>query len=169
MACVSNLGKDQIDIVSASCGGASHAPPACSGVRRRSLTALKNFCQNGLDIDDIDEARKANIRSALLDIAFGMSGEYEDSSKEGYIAREYAFSVIELLGPDDDCVEKAKEFVFAILERGYTTGNYLMRVGKWLAKDAKIRTELLDRAEKLLLETHDEKIVNGCNSFIKSL
>ena len=32
------LRKDQIDIVSASCGGASHAPPACSGVRRRRLT-----------------------------------------------------------------------------------------------------------------------------------
>ena len=133
------------------------------------LIALKNFCQNGLDIEDIEEARKANIRSALLDIAFGMSGEYEDPSKEGYISREYAFSVIELLGPDDDCVVKARRFVFAVLERGYTTGNYLFRVGKWLAKDAKIRMELLDRAEKLLLETHDEKIVNGCNSFIKSI
>jgi UV DNA damage endonuclease len=39
---VSNLGKDQIDIVSASCGGASHAPPACSGVRRRRLTVLNS-------------------------------------------------------------------------------------------------------------------------------
>jgi len=34
-----NLGKDQIDIVPSLCGGASHAPPACSGVRRRRLTA----------------------------------------------------------------------------------------------------------------------------------
>jgi hypothetical protein len=32
------LGMDQVDIVSASCSGASHAPPACSGVRRRRLT-----------------------------------------------------------------------------------------------------------------------------------
>ena len=32
------LGKDQIDIVPSLCGGASHAPPACSGVRRRRLT-----------------------------------------------------------------------------------------------------------------------------------
>ena len=31
---------DQIDRVSASCGGASHAPPACSGVRRRRLTRM---------------------------------------------------------------------------------------------------------------------------------
>ena len=39
MASVSDLGIDQIDLVSTSCGGASHAPgPACSGVHRRRLT-----------------------------------------------------------------------------------------------------------------------------------
>ena len=34
------LGMDQIDIVPSLCGGASHAPPACSGVRRRRLTII---------------------------------------------------------------------------------------------------------------------------------
>jgi len=134
------------------------------------LIALKNFCQNGLEINSINEASRANIRSAIQDIAFGLDGEYEDPSKEGYMAREYAFSIIELIGSDDKSVAvMAKYFVFSVLEKGYTTGNYLFRIGKWLARDAEIRKELLDRAEMLLLEMHDNKIANGCNCFMKSI
>jgi len=34
-AYVSDLGIDQMDLISSSCGGASHALPACSGLRQR--------------------------------------------------------------------------------------------------------------------------------------
>jgi len=44
------LRKDQIDIVSASCGGASHAPPACSGVRRRRLTLDEFHLYSGVEL-----------------------------------------------------------------------------------------------------------------------
>lgn len=40
-ASVSDLGIDQIDLVSSSCGGASHAPPACSGVRCLTKTEIE--------------------------------------------------------------------------------------------------------------------------------
>jgi hypothetical protein len=48
-ACVFNLGVDQLNLVLLSCGGASHAPSACIGVRRRRLTLghiyfLYNLC-----------------------------------------------------------------------------------------------------------------------------
>jgi hypothetical protein len=36
-----NLGMDPLCLLLFSCGGASHAPPACSGVRRRCLTRVK--------------------------------------------------------------------------------------------------------------------------------
>lgn len=139
------------------------------GKRDDILIALKNFCQNNLEIGDVDEATRAKIRFALRDVAFGMDREYEESSREGYMARDYAFSVIELLGADDESVADAKEFVLAVLEKGYITGNYLMRVGRWLASSAEIRKELMDRAENLFLEMDDEKIVNGCSSFMKLL
>jgi hypothetical protein len=40
-----------VSLVLFSCGCASHAPPACSGVRRRRLTTLKNLVKKATRIN----------------------------------------------------------------------------------------------------------------------
>ena len=145
----------------------------CPGNREDILIAIKNFCRNGLELDLISQALRNDILEAIRDMAFETNGEREHVSTEGYMEREHAFSIIELLGPGDRLsIERAKEFVFNVLEAGYESGGYLMRVSKWLANDAALRVALKDKAEETLLKAEKEekeKIVIGCSNFIKAL
>jgi hypothetical protein len=74
---VSDLGIDQIDLVSTSCGGASHAPPACSGVRRRRLTdrgagyLWSVSCKSVIETEEVQSWDLAVIKqSRLIDATF---------------------------------------------------------------------------------------------------
>jgi len=143
------------------------------GNREDILIAIKGFCRNGLELDQISQALRSVISEAIRDMAFETNGERKHVSAEDYMEREHAFSIIELLGPGDQLsIERAKEFVFIVLEAGYESGGYLMRVSKWLAKDVALRAALKDKAEEILLKAEkegQEKIVIGCNNFIKAL
>ena len=143
------------------------------GNREDILIAIKAFCRNGLELDLISRSLRNDILEAIKDMAFETNGEREHVSVECDMEREHAFSIIELLGPRDRLsIERAKEFVFNVLDAGYASGGYLMRVSKWLAKDVALRAALKDKAEEILLKAEKdekEKIVIGCSNFIKAI
>ena len=143
------------------------------GNKEEILIAIKEFCRNGLELDLISQDLRSDILKAIRDMAFETSGEHGHHSMSGYMEREHAFSIIELLGQVDRLsIEKAKEFVFNVLEEGYESGDYLMRVSKWLVREVALRAALMDKAEEILLKAEKDekkKIVIGCSNFMKAL
>ncbi len=123
------------------------------------LIVLKKFCENALEVDQLDEKTKKMIVLYLLNVAFVMDiskheRHYErpsDDLKE----RNKAFEIIELL--DVRCavvIDTAKEYIISSLHddpMDYKfVGPDIHNLAQWLAKDLKLRLELIDKIEEIL-------------------
>jgi DNA-binding CsgD family transcriptional regulator len=134
------------------------------------LIILKMFCKNGLEVDQINEGQRVQLCSALSEIAFETSQINENDYPLEYAERWISFEILKMLDRKRDKVgEKAKEFVYAALWKGYSTGNYLFAVGKWLAGNPDFRTELMKRVEDILINSDDKNIVAGSAEFLKKI
>lgn len=134
------------------------------------LTMLIILCQNVSEAELLDEKNRNNIVTAVLEIAFDMIREYEGVSSDDYVARVDAFEIIKILDARYNWViEKAEDFIYTVLRRGYDTGNYLFSVRDWLANDPQLKERLRKNAEKILIGTENRKIAGGCRSFMRGL
>lgn len=142
--------------------------PAGSG-KDDILTMLEMFCQRGLEVDKLNEGTKKKIVTELQKIAFSKK-DYDDSSSKEYGEKKRSFEIIKMLNAkDDDVIEETMKFVDSVLRIGYSTGNYLFSVGKWLSRDPKRRDELIKKAKDIKRETTKGKIATGCVKFIDNI
>ncbi len=141
-----------------------------SVLKEDMLVILKMFVQNGLEVGEISEDEKAKLSNRLSDIAFETSRASEDEYPHEYLERWRALEIIKMLNVKEKEVgERAKEFVYAMLKKGYSTGNYLFEVAKWLAENPDMRIDLANTAEDILINSADKNVVAGCREFLKKI
>jgi hypothetical protein len=122
------------------------------------LNALRNFCENALEVGQLDDPTKVKIALDLLSVAFVMDiSQHERHYKrfeDGYEERNAAFDIIKLLDVRiEDLVETAKDFVHFILKDPMypeIAGPNIREVIMWLARDKEIKRELTDDIEQAL-------------------
>ena len=141
-----------------------------SGIKEDMLAILKMFVQNGLEVGRFSEVQKVKLSNRLAEIAFKISRASEDEYPHEYDERWRALEIIKMLnGKEKEVGEKAKEFIYAVLQKGYSTGNYLFEVAKWLAENPDMRIDLAKTAEEILINSTDKNIVIGCKEFLKRI
>jgi hypothetical protein len=125
------------------------------------LIALKKFCQNALDVGQLDDEIKFEIISELMEIAFSQDllekRNYEHKSTDESLERNSAFEIIELLNfRTEDLIQQAKDNVFARLiysEELDIKGPQILRAAGWLARDPDLKTELIREIKRILRTT----------------
>jgi hypothetical protein len=138
------------------------------------LETLKKFCQNGIDVEQIDKETREKIVSTLIDRAFIFDIYSEDlrrnSRKPSMEEHALAFDIIEMLnvreGPG---FVEAKRYIQDSLEGGREStveGPSFFKVGSWLAEDNSTRDELIEMTERILAEAHDDIVVTSCKDFL---
>ena len=139
------------------------------------LLTLKQFCCNALEVDQLDKKNKEKIVSRLLSIAFADPLDNPDTSdyakaSEIFKERKIAFDIIENLDVRTEPVlDTAMKYVNICLDypKDYEIrGPDITRVGRWLAKDPKLKAKLIEKAEKLLKEPSDIEFVSLNTRFI---
>jgi hypothetical protein len=122
------------------------------------LKSLKKFCENSLEVGQLNEQTKVKIASDLLSVAFVMDISQHERhykrSEDGYEERNTAFDIIKLMDVRiEDLVETAKDFVHDILINPMDpeiAGPNIRDVIMWLARDKELRRELTDEIEQAL-------------------
>jgi hypothetical protein len=125
------------------------------------LIALKKFCQNALDVGQLDDEIKFEIISELMEIAFSQDllekRNYEHRSTDESLERNSAFEIIELINyRTEDLIQQAKDNVFARLiysEELDIKGPEIFRAAGWLARDPDLKTELIREIKRILSTT----------------
>ena len=135
------------------------------------LTALKNFCLNALDVEQLSNKMKDMVINAILNKAFNLNIHDEDARRVSREERELAFDIIEALNVREGSgFDTARRFVYEMLSSGRFTdaeGPDLFRVGKWLAEDSRVRAEIIKMTEEIMIKSGDDEVINNCNNFIK--
>jgi hypothetical protein len=141
------------------------------------LEALKKFCQNGIEVEQIDKEMKEKIALTLIDSAFNFDICRQNSTKNGrkpsMEERELAFDIIEMLNVrDGPALAAAKRYIHDSLDGGrYSTveGPDMSRVGSWLAEDTSTRGELIKMTEEILAKAQDDISVIRSKDFLDIL
>lgn len=135
------------------------------------LKALKKFCQNGLEVEQIDRDTKDKIISALLGKAFKFDdwGGNERKKDEHLPAnmrkiskedREVAFDIIRMLnvreGPGFAAAMRYIRDSMSLKMNDRLEGPDFLQVASWLAEDSKTKLELINMAEEILACACDE-------------
>lgn len=125
------------------------------------LTILKKFCENALVVDQLNEETKKMIVLSLLNVAFVKDRfkherNYEQES-DAFEERNKAFEIIQLLDVRCDAViDAAKDYIIGYTSDDPLNNNFvgpnIHHLVDWLAKDQRIRSELIDEVEELLAE-----------------
>lgn len=130
--------------------------------RYHALTALSYFCKNGLEVDHLDEETQRKVANSILDSFFG-----ETSSDD--LMYEQALEIIEMLDVrDEEVVAKSKEFIRSSLRKGLDDDR-LRKLGQWLARDPRLKKELIEGVEDVMIDSKNDRVAKLCKSFIKSI
>jgi DNA-binding MarR family transcriptional regulator len=123
--------------------------------RPKILNILRLYCNNAKEVGLLPNDK---VALKLGKIAF------DEKIEETF--REEAFNIIETL---DARVleEKAKEYCLKVVEKGYKSGSYLPRVGRWVNRNPEIKEELRMKVEKIIIKSNDEDVIDSCESFIR--
>lgn len=128
----------------------------------QALMALRYFCKNGLEVGQLDDETQKKIANSLLDAFF--SGKPSDDQRY-----EPAMEIIAMLDVrEDGVVSKSKEIILSSLRKG-SDENRIQELKQWLAQDPKLRGELIEGAEAVMMDSEDDRVARLCKSFIKSI
>ena len=129
--------------------------------RYGALDALRYFCKNGLEVDQLDEKTQKRVVYSLLDSFF--------ADKSNSYAYENALEIIEMLDVRNKVVAaKSIEFISWALRKKERDGRY-QKLGEWLAKDPCVREELIEGMENVMANTEDDQVALSCKMFVKSI
>ena len=144
----------------------------------KALITLKKFCQNALEVDQLDDETKYNIALELLKIAFSTEYEiknrdYENPTQDGFEERRNAFDIIEILNVREPLVvDAAKTYSYYVLELGRDIdfiGPDATKVVQWLAQDPNTRIEITEKIKEILTKSLDDVTASNCIYLIKTL
>jgi hypothetical protein len=115
------------------------------------LATLRKYCQNALEVGQIDKRIENLLVAGLIDAAF--FGFHNDLSE-----RNEAFDIIDMLGSRGEVEEVAMDYLNECLreiscgqrDKEIFKGPDLNRIVRWLAKDPKIKKELEEKVERLI-------------------
>jgi hypothetical protein len=140
------------------------------------LVLLKLFCQNAMEIDQLDNRTKEMIISKLKDVAFvrdirNINRDYEnpdDYRKE----RNNAFEIIEMFDlRDESVIDLAMDYIFQDLVNPLSSesieGPDRYKVVKWMAKDLSKRAEIENRIHEVLKNADAITPVNLCRKLLE--
>ena len=123
----------------------------------------------------MNEDNKEKIVLRLLDIAFFENypnkQEYKKTSDE-IEERNIAFDIIEMLDiRKKPVIDIAMKFAYRCLSdpRYCNEGPDISKVGKWLARDAKLRASLIERAEKFLRDPPEFEFASFYKKFLSDI
>lgn len=142
------------------------------------LGTLKQFIQNGLEVDRLDENIRNKIASELVNVAFiSYLGKYTSNSyfSKDNSERNIALDIIDMTNVrDETVVDIALDFVreqLGIIEISQddkaTKGPDIDKVVKWLAKDAVLLEELTNEIDKLTKEANEIWQVDLCKRLLE--
>jgi len=125
----------------------------------QALAALKYFCENGLEIGQLDDETQTKIANSLLDAFF-----FCDISDDQIY--DPALEIIELLDVRDSKVAaKSNDLILSSLRRG-SDDIRCRKLGQWLARDPRLRKALVRSVEDIMHDSEDDRVQKLCESFI---
>ena len=137
------------------------------------LPTLKKYCQNALEVGQMDEKNKDHLVNKLIDVAF--FGEYTTIAE-----RNTAFDIIDLLGVRSEVIEIAMDYINDLLDeipddvqnvvpinRIRFKGPDIEKIAKWLARDPKSKIELEERIENLMKSTDYPEQAAFCKDILE--
>jgi hypothetical protein len=142
------------------------------------LIVLKKFCENALEVDQLDERTKKMIVLYLLNVAFVRDiSKYErhyENASYGLKERNKAFEIIEMLDVRcDEVIDTAREFIIRSLHNNpedyKLAGPDIHKLVQWLARDTKLRLELIDKIEEILKDDDTIEKVRFCKDLLVQL
>jgi hypothetical protein len=128
------------------------------------LGTLKKYCQNALEVGQLDEKVKDLLIPGLIEAVF--FGDYNDPEE-----RNIAFDIIELLeARNEEIVAIASDYLGEWLnetpddfpDAKKLKGPDACRIAKWLSKDMNIRVELEQKLEDLIEKAEYSEQVSRC-------
>jgi hypothetical protein len=135
------------------------------------LATLKKYCQNALEVGQIDEKVKDMLIPGLIEaVFFGDSNDLEE--------RNIAFDLIEMLeARNEDIVAIASDYLDEWLDETpddfpdaqKMKGPDIYRIAKWLCKDPNIKVELEQKIEDLIKKAEYSEQVSRCKTVLEHI
>lgn len=144
----------------------------------RVLATLKTYCQNAIEVDQLDSETKDKIALRLKDVAFVRDYEklhrnYENC--DGAIdERNEAFEIIEFLDlRNNELLNIAKAYIDEVGREEQVEepieGPGLSRVASWLARDPNLKAEIVKKIDERLQDSYYQKISSILTNLLDSL
>lgn len=128
--------------------------------REEILKILRSFRKNAKDCEMISTEKEEAITDTLNKIAFVK----ENDKSLRLLALEFTI----LINPKK-ANDMAKAFCLESIKKGYESGSYILNVAKLICGDPKIKEEIKEEAEKIILESSDEKLRNDVKTFLQNI
>lgn len=128
--------------------------------REETLKILRSFWKNAKDCEMISTEKEEAITDTLNEIAF------VKETKESL--RIEALEITILINPKK-ANDMAKAFCLESIKKGYESGSYIFSVAKSICGNPKIKEEIKEEVEKIILESSDEKLRNDAKTFLQNI
>jgi hypothetical protein len=136
------------------------------------LGTLKKYCQNALEVGQLDEKVKDLLFPRLTEAAFLM-GDHNDFEE-----RNIAFDIIEMLeARNEDIVAIASDYLDEWLKETpddfpnaqKLNGPDIYRIAKWLSRDPNLKVELMQKIEDLIKKAEYSEQVSRCKTVLEQI
>jgi hypothetical protein len=136
------------------------------------LATLKKYCQNALEVGQLDEKVKDLLIPRLIEAAF-FTGDRNDFKE-----RNIAFDIIEMLeARNEDIVDISSDYLDEWLnetpddfpDAKMPEGPDAYRIAKWLSKDQNLRVELEQKLEDLIKKAEYSEQVSRFKNVLEQI